>query len=223
MQNIICVNLFHKFWHILSIFVKNLRDATMTLPEILLLGIALSLDTFAVSLSLGLVAEKISGNQKLRFLLIIGLFHLLMILLGWFVGETASRLIGQFDHWIAFLVLTFVGGKMLFEGFSKNEQKNNLTDLLSLKNTMILGVALSIDALITGFSLGLVSINIIEASQLTNIAISATIIGFCAFIISAAGIAIGKRVSTKIGSKTEIFGGLILIFIGVKILVDHML
>ena len=82
----------------------------------LLLGIALSLDTFAVSLTLGLLADRTTHRQKVRFLVVIGLFHFLMIVIGWFMGETVSRLIADYDHWIAFGLLLFIGGKMIQEG-----------------------------------------------------------------------------------------------------------
>ena len=87
----------------------------MNLLAILLLGIALSLDTFAVSLTLGLLADRTTHGQKVRFLVVIGLFHFLMIVIGWFMGETVSRLIADYDHWIAFGLLLFIGGKMIQE------------------------------------------------------------------------------------------------------------
>lgn len=128
----------------------------MNLLAILLLGIALSLDTFAVSLTLGLLADRTTHRQKVRFLVVIGLFHFLMIVIGWFMGETVSRLIADYDHWIAFGLLLFIGGKMIQEGLSARGDSVSGSDLLSLRNTLLLGIALSIDALITGFTIGLV-------------------------------------------------------------------
>ena len=115
----------------------------MNLLAILLLGIALSLDTFAVSLTLGLLADRTTHRQKVRFLVVIGLFHFLMIVIGWFMGETVSRLIAAYDHWIAFGLLLFIGGKMIQEGLSARGDSVSGSDLLSLRNTLLLGIALT--------------------------------------------------------------------------------
>ena len=185
----------------------------MNLLAILLLGIALSLDTFAVSLTLGLLADRTTHRQKVRFLVVIGLFHFLMIVIGWFMGETVSRLIADYDHWIAFGLLLFIGGKMIQEGLSARGDSVSGSDLLSLRNTLLLGIALSIDALITGFTIGLVQVRLFAA---------ALIIGLSALVISAAGIGIGRKASSRLGAKAEVFGGLILIAIGTRILLEHL-
>ena len=161
----------------------------MNLAAILLLGIGLSLDTFAVSLTLGFVSERTTRREKVRFLIVIGLFHFLMILAGWLFGANVSRLIADYDHWIAFFLLAFLGVKMIREGLSAVQDDEVDCDLLSLRNTLMFGIALSI----------------------------------AAFSISATGILIGKHVSSKLGSKAEIFGGAILILIGLKVLYDHLL
>lgn len=191
--------------------------------SILLLGVGLSLDTFAVSLTLGFAAERTSRTQKIRFLAIIGLFHFLMILGGWLLGENVSRLIAAYDHWIAFGLLTFLGVRMIRSGLSGQEEDEVDCDLLSLRNTLMFGVALSIDALISGFSLGLVKVALIESGQLLNILLAATLIGLTASTLSTAGILLGKKVSSRLGPKAEMFGGVILILIGLKVLVDHLL
>ena len=169
----------------------------MNLAAILLLGIGLSL--------------------------VIGLFHFLMILAGWLFGANVSRLIADYDHWIAFFLLAFLGAKMIREGLSAVQDDEVDCDLLSLRNTLMFGIALSIDALITGFSLGLVKVHLYDGSPLGNILLAAALIGTAAFSISATGILIGKHVSSKLGSKAEIFGGAILILIGLKVLYDHLL
>ena len=194
----------------------------MNLAAILLLGIGLSLDTFAVSLTLGFVSERTTRREKVRFLIVIGLFHFLMILAGWLFGANVSRLIADYDHWIAFFLLAFLGAKMIREGLSAVQDDEVDCDLLSLRNTLMFGIALSIDALITGFSLGLVKVHLYDGSPLGNILLAA-LIGTAAFSISATGILIGKHVSSKLGSKAEIFGGAILILIGLKVLYDHLL
>ena len=151
-----------------------------------------------------------------------GLDALPALLEGWFLGENVSRLIADYDHWVAFGLLAIVGGKMIKEGLSAEGESVNCNDLLSLRNTLLLGVALSIDALITGFSLGMVKIRLFDGPPLGNTLLAALLIGLSAFLISAAGLKIGKRVSSRLGPKAEIFGGLILIGIGVKILIEHL-
>ena len=194
----------------------------MNLLAILLLGIALSLDTFAVSLTLGLLADRTTHRQKVRFLVVIGLFHFLMIVIGWFMGETVSRLVADYDHWIAFGLLLFIGGKMIQEGLSARGDSVSGSDLLSLRNTLLLGIALSIDALITGFTIGLVQVRLFAGCQLGNVLAAALIIGLSALVISAAGIGIGRKASSRLGAKAEVFGGLILIAIGTRILLEHL-
>lgn len=105
----------------------------------------------------------------MRFLVVIGLFHFLMIVIGWFMGETVSRLIADYDHWIAFGLLLFIGGKMIQEGLSARGDSVSGSDLLSLRNTLLLGIALSIDALITGFTIGLVQVRLFAGCQLGNV------------------------------------------------------
>ena len=203
-------------------YLCDKSSARMKLLAILLLGIGLSLDTFAVSLTLGFVCDRTTRREKIRFLIVIGLFHFLMILIGWLIGANVSRLIAAYDHWIAFGLLAFLGIKMIREGVSSKEEEVNC-HMLSLRNTLMFGVALSIDALISGFSLGLVRVNLFEGSPLGNTLLAGTIIGMTALIISAIGILIGKSVSSRLGSKAEIFGGVILILIGLKVLFDHLM
>ena len=131
------------------------------------------------------------------------------------LGSRFQQSITAYDHWIAFGLLAFLGIKMIREGLSSKEEEVNC-NMLSLRNTLMFGVALSIDALISGFSLGLVRVNLFESSPLGNILLTA-------LIISAIGILIGKSVSSKLGSKAEIFGGVILILIGLKVLFDHLM
>ena len=194
----------------------------MSLLAVLLLGIGLSLDTFAVSLTLGLAAGRTTYRQKARFLTVIGLFHFAMILAGWFMGETVSRLIAAYDHWIAFGLLAFIGGKMIRDGWRPEENSLSQGDLLSLRNTLLLGVALSLAALIVGFSFGLVKVALFDGSQAGNVSLAAAIVGLSAFAISAAGIVLGRKASSKLGGKAEIFGGIILIAIGIRTLVEHL-
>ncbi len=180
---------------------------------ILLLGVALSLDTFAVSVTLGACCNRSTSFERMRFLILMGLFHVAMILIGWLCGNTIHRIIESFDHWIAFGLLAFLGVKMIIESFSSNEEPPKST-VLSLQNTLLLCVADSIDALATGFSLSMQSVRI-------GIVWAALIIGFLAFLISGLGIQLGRYFSSKLGAKATLVGGIILIVIGARILIEH--
>lgn len=184
---------------------------------------ALSLDTFAVSLTLGMAGAKVPRAKLERFIIVIGIFHFMMILLGWLMGEKLSDFVSGYDHWIAFALLALIGAKMIWESVSSQEKNELNPDTLSFSRTIILGLALSIDALITGFSMGIVEVEIIKGSPLANILISGAIIGLCASLLSQAGLTVGRRASVKLSSKAELLGGIILILIGVKILLEHIL
>ena len=195
----------------------------MNLLAILLLGIALSLDTFAVSLTLGLLADRTTHRQKVRFLVVIGLFHFLMIVIGWFMGETVSRLIADYDHWIAFGLLLFIGGKMIQEGLSARGDSVSGSDLLSLRNTLLLGIALiNFVNMLVVKTVSRKGEFAVYGCQLGNVLAAALIIGLSALVISAAGIGIGRKASSRLGAKAEVFGGLILIAIGTRILLEHL-
>ena len=176
----------------------------------------------SVSVSSGISIPGFGPRQAVKMGLWFGTFQFLMPLLGWLLGSSVSQYIEAVDHWVAFGLLAIVGGKMIKEGLSAEGESVNCNDLLSLRNTLLLGVALSIDALITGFSLGMVKIRLFDGPPLGNTLLAALLIGLSAFLISAAGLKIGKRVSSRLGPKAEIFGGLILIGIGVKILIEHL-
>lgn len=194
----------------------------MNLLAILLLGIALSLDTFAVSLTLGLLADRTTHRQKVRFLVVIGLFHFLMIVIGWFMGETVSRLIADYDHWITFGLLLFIGGKMIQEGLSARGDSVSGSDLLSLRNTLLLGIALSIDALITGFTIGLVQVRLFAGCQLGNVLAAALIIACRHSLSRRRESASDARLRPGSAQRPRCSGGLILIAIGTRILLEHL-
>lgn len=196
----------------------------MGLFGIFLLGTALSLDTFAVALSLGLCTRGIPGWMKLRYYLIIGAYHVAMTLLGWSVGASLLSLVKAYDHWIAFLLLAFIGGKMIAEALEKRqEDQKDPCRHLSFRRSMVFGFALSIDAVVSGFSLAMVKIHLVRAwKAFPNLLLASLLIGVIAFTATYLGMAIGGRTGGKAGSKAEIVGGLILIGLGVKILVSHL-
>lgn len=189
---------------------------------ILLLGVGLSLDALAISLSLGFLHCGIKASRWVRFPIIVGIFHFCMILIGWFVGASAHEYIERYDHFIAFILLAFVGVKMMKESFDKDEDKENPCDVFSLRNTLIVSLAISIDALITGFSLGMVPPKLGLETVCGNVILSAAIIGAVSLIMSFTGLFIGRKSKVKLGNKAEFIGGLILLLLGVKILIEHL-
>lgn len=184
----------------------------MTLLEIILVGIGLSMDAFAVSICKGLSMKKLKYKNALIVGAYFGIFQAIMPLLGYLLGTTFSNLVISIDHWIAFILLSTIGGKMLKEAYSNNEEDEN--DNLDFKTMLVLAIATSIDALAIGITFAFFEINIIKAIS---------IIGFLTFTISAIGVIIGNKFGHKFQGKAEIVGGAILILIGCKILVEHLM
>ena len=184
----------------------------MTLFEIILVGIGLSMDAFAVSICKGLSMKKLKWKNAVIVGAYFGLYQAIMPLSGYLLGTTFSDLVISIDHWIAFILLTTIGGKMLKEAYSNNEQDEN--DKLDFKTMLVLAIATSIDALAIGITFAFFEINIIKAIS---------IIGFLTFTISAIGVIIGNKFGHKFQGKAEILGGVILILIGLKILVEHLM
>lgn len=196
---------------------------------IMLLGIAVGLcfDSFAVSVSGGLSSCGVRWRLGFRFAAILGVCQGLFPFLGWVVGRAVYKIdfVGHFDHWIAFVLLTLVGAKMIVDSLAGHDDSGVPCSMFSLRKSMILGIATSIDALITGFALAMVHITVIDASPMANILISVLIIGIITFVASVSGLYIGRHAGKRldIGSKATIVGGIILIIIGLKILVEHLL
>jgi putative Mn2+ efflux pump MntP len=184
----------------------------MHLVEILFIAVALSMDAFAVSVVTGSVYRELKVRHALRMALSFGGFQAVMPLIGSLLGRGLQAYISGFDHWIAFGLLAFVGGKMIYESFAIESAEKNLNPA-HLGVLLTLSVATSIDALAVGVTLSLLSGSIIRA---------VLFIGFVTFCLSYAGVAIGKRFGHFFETKIEIIGGLILIGIGIKILVQHL-
>ena len=183
----------------------------MDLLTVLLIAIGLGIDAFSVAIGIGAANDKKSWAPVLRLAAAFGLFQFVMPIIGWLAGLTVVEIIASFDHWIAFALLALVGGKMIREGFEKesDEEKADQTRGWPL---LLLSIATSIDALAVGFSF----------SVLKNpILFPAVIIGIVCFIMTIIGMIFGKALAKLFGKKVEIFGGLVLIAIGVKILIDH--
>lgn len=185
---------------------------TMGFQEIFLIGIGLSMDAFAVALCKGLNMKKVNYVHTVIIALFFGGFQAIMPYLGWVLGKQFEDYIVSVDHWIAFGLLLYIGGKMIYEAFHGEEEEEE-DDKLDLKELTIMAIATSIDALAVGITLAFLQVNIIS---------SITIIGITTFCLSIVGVLIGNRFGMRFKSKAEIAGGVILILIGTKILLEHL-
>lgn len=183
----------------------------MGVLEILLLGVGLAMDAFAVSICKGLSMKKMNWKNAVIIALYFGVFQALMPLIGYFLGVTFESLVTTFDHWIAFILLSLIGGKMIKESFDSEDDKKN--DKVDFKTMVVLAVATSIDALAVGITFAFFDVNLM-------LAISS--IGIITFIISILGVKIGNRFGDKYQSKAELMGGVILVLLGIKILLEHL-
>lgn len=182
---------------------------------ITLLGIALGLsfDTFAVSLSCGVIKSKISFTEAMRIAITMALFQGGLPVLGYFLGTAISQYVSTFDHWIAFGLLLFLGAAMIIGGLKKDEDKP-VRDFRKLSVLLAMAAGTSIDAFAVGVSFAFLEM---------NIWISGLLIGAVTFLASMVAIRIGKSAGKHLGSRVEILGGLILAAIGVKILLEHLM
>lgn len=178
-----------------------------------LIAIGLSFDTFAVSVSTGLILKKIKFQQALKVAFVLAFLQSLMPLMGWFAGKQISQYIGNFDHWIAFVLLSILGIKMIIESYKSEENDKNFNPLKFIV-LLGIGIATSIDALVVGISFAFLQTNIWNAIL---------IIGMVTFLVAMLGMLFGKKIGSKFGKRIEIMGGLILISIGLKILLGHIL
>lgn len=184
----------------------------MDLTTLILIAIGLSLDSFAVSLANGLSIKKLNAWLIFKSSTNLALFQGIMPAIGFYLALSFQHYITDYDHWIAFLLLFFIGSKMIYESLNKKDDKNNGIKLSRLK-LVAQGISTSIDALAIGVSFAFLKIEIITP---------VIIIFIVTFIASLIGIRIGKYYGQKLGSKMEILGGLILIGIGFKILIEHL-
>jgi putative Mn2+ efflux pump MntP len=184
----------------------------MGLFEIILIAIGLSMDAFAVSITLGLSVAKPKIKEILIPGLYFGFFQALMPLIGYFSGINFASKIQNLDHWIAFALLGFIGGKMIKDSFSKDDDKVK-ENPFRFTTMLLLAIATSIDALAVGITFSFFELNIFKAILLT---------GFMTFGISIAGVKIGNIFGVKYKSKAEFIGGAVLVILGVKILVEHL-
>lgn len=185
--------------------------------QTLLISIGLSMDAFAVSICKGLGMSKLNKKQMLIIALYFGGFQALMPYIGWAVGARFSSYVSQYAHWIAFILLALIGGKMIHEALTESEdcEDDGIKDKkLSHKELLLLAIATSIDALAVGISFAFLNVPIIP---------SIIIIGLTTFAISLVGVIIGNIFGSKYKNKAEFVGGLILVIIGLKIVLEQYL
>ena len=184
--------------------------------EIFLTGIALAMDAFAVSICKGIKMPRLRKSHIVIIAFFFGGFQMLMPLIGWLLGSQFVQYISKFDHWIAFALLAFIGVKMAIESFKHEEEECCKCDSkLDIKELVVLAIATSIDALAVGITFALYpDINILP---------SISIIGIVTFVICAGGVVIGHKFGAKFKSKAELLGGIVLVIIGLKLLIEGLL
>ena len=183
---------------------------------LLLMGVGLSMDAFAVSICKGLSMRKVNKKQCLVIGLFFGGFQALMPFIGWVLGSQFEQYITSIDHWIAFILLGFIGGKMVVEAIREKDEAVEVGKMdppLDFKEMFILAIATSIDALAVGITFAFLNTPILEAI---------TIIGITTMIISIVGVVIGNYFGGKYKHKAELVGGIILVLLGVRILIQHL-
>jgi len=183
----------------------------MSLADVFLIGVGLAMDAFAVSVCKGLTMPKKSIGKAMIIAAYFAIFQILMPLIGYLVGAEFKGLVESVDHWIAFILLALIGGNMIREALSGESE--NMNDDVSFRTMLPLAVATSIDALITGVTFAFMEVNLTQ---------SLIIIGSVTFVLSAVGVALGRVVGEKLQKRAELVGGIVLILIGLKILLEHL-
>ena len=183
----------------------------MGVSEILLISIGLAMDAFAVSICKGLSMKSMNWKKAIIVGLYFGIFQALMPVIGYFLGATFKDVVTQIDHWIAFGLLGLIGMSMLKEAFAQNEENHN--DSVDFKTMVVLAIATSIDVLAIGITFAFLKVNMLMAGLM---------IGITTFAICVIGVKIGNKFGDKYERKAEVVGGLILILMGIKILLEHI-
>jgi len=186
-----------------------------SLSTLSILGIAfgLAMDALAVAMATGIALGRVTARQTFRLSFHFGLFQFMMPILGWSAGLTVGKWISAYDHWLAFALLGFIGGKMVFEAINATEKESPKSDPTRGMTLISLSIATSIDAMAVGVSLGVMRIGIWYP---------AIVIGLVAASLTTLGIHVGRHVGERSGERMEIAGGIILWGIGLKILVEHL-
>ena len=179
--------------------------------EIIVIGMGLAMDAFAVSVCKGLSMKKMNWKNAIIIALYFGIFQAIMPVIGFFFGTTFSSFVSSVDHWIAFILLAIIGGNMINDSSDDELEKRN--DNVDIKTMLLLAIATSIDALAVGITFAFLKANLVQ---------SIIIIGLITFVISITGVKIGNKFGDKFQNKAELIGGIILIIIGLKILLEHL-
>ena len=190
---------------------KKIGEIKMELFEIIAIGIGLAMDAFAVSICKGLSMKKIDWKKAIIIALYFGIFQALMPVLGYFLGSTFSSFVQSVDHWIAFILLAIIGGNMIKDSTDDEVEKRN--DKVDVKTMLLLAIATSIDALAVGVTFAFFEVNLL---------LSISIIGIITFVLSFLGVIIGNKFGDKFQNRAELVGGIVLIIIGLKILLEHL-
>ena len=177
----------------------------------LLIAVALAMDSFSVAIANGLATKKIKNAKAIKIAAFFGFFQAIMPIIGWYAGAHILDLISEVDHWIAFILLAFIGSRMIYESIKK--EPNSIISSLSIKVLLILSIATSIDALAVGLSLYVLNISIITLAIVT---------GVITFTLSFFGVYIGSRFGYSLRNRVESLGGIILVIIGFRILLEHL-
>ncbi|MCF8297550.1 MAG: manganese efflux pump MntP family protein [Saprospiraceae bacterium] len=183
----------------------------MDILSIILIAIGLSMDSFAVSITNGLCIKELNLKRILTICFFLAIFQAVMPVIGWFAGIGVEKYIKEIDHWVAFILLSLIGAKMIYDGAKKNAESKDI----ELKILTLIGqsFATSIDAFAVGISFAILDISIVTP---------VLIIGIITFGFSLLGLYLGKCFGKRIGKSVEIFGGIVLIGIGIKILIEHL-
>ena len=178
---------------------------------ILLIALGLAMDSFSVAIANGLATKTFQVTKAIKIGTFFGFFQAIMPVIGWYAGVHVIDLIADYDHWVAFFLLAFIGSKMIYESIKK--ESDSFVSSLSFKVLIILSVATSIDALAVGLSLSLLQVSII---------VPAVVTGVVTFLLSFFGVYLGGRFGSVLKSRVESLGGIILVAIGLKILLEHL-
>ena len=181
--------------------------------ELFAIAVGLSMDAFAVAVCKGLGMRHFNARVALVLAVLFGGFQALMPLLGWALGSQFLWLIEPIDHWIAFVLLAFIGGKMLFDALHGEEEESGTVDRIAWGEFFMLAVATSIDALAVGISFAALSVDIVP---------SVCVIGVTTFVLTLVGVGVGMKFGSRYERTAQIVGGVVLIAIGVKVLLEHL-
>ncbi len=185
----------------------------MNIFSLILIGVGLSIDSLAASITTGACCKCIKKIHIFKVAIFMAVFQGLMPYIGWLIGSGFKSVIEDYDHWIAFFLLFLIGFKLIYEGITASD--DNCSNFNPSNNLLLIGMAIatSIDALVVGIGFGVIDINIYLAML---------IIGLLTFMFSSSGVVIGRKIGNKINTGIDIFGGLVLIGLGIKILLSHI-